>query len=74
MAEKLKPGDRVYVDDPGLAQLRALMRSFGETPKPNHHGTVEEVYDDTVLIYFDDGAGAPYPSSATHLLPEPSDG
>lgn len=58
-----KPGDRVYVTDPALAQLRAIMRNAtGQEPSPNHHGTVEEVWDgESVLIYFDDGVGAPYP-------------
>lgn len=61
----LKPGDRVMVTDPGLATLRAIMReATGKEPPPNHHGTVEEIWTDgTVLIYFDDGASAPYPPS-----------
>jgi hypothetical protein len=64
------PGDRVYVTDRGLAQLREIMwRATGSEPAPNHHGTVEEVWDDgTVLITFDDGGGAPYPPSEVRLL------
>lgn len=59
------PGERVYVTDPGLAQLRAIMRrATGQEPPPNHHGTVaDDPWDDpeTVLINFDDGGAAPYP-------------
>lgn len=57
-----KPGDRVYVTDPALAQLREIMRSStGQEPPPNHHGTVEEVWNGgAILIHFDDGVGAPY--------------
>ena len=68
---EFQPGDRVYVTDPALAQLREIMRSAtGEEPKPNHHGTVEEVWDSgSILIYFDDGVGAPYPADEVrHLL------
>ena len=63
-AHTFEPGDRVYVTDPALARLRDVMRqATGTEPKPNHHGTVNEIWDDgdTILIYFDDGAGAPYP-------------
>jgi len=68
-----KPGDRVYVIDEGLAQLRRRMRQFGETPAPNHHGTVsDEEWDEpgTVLINFDDGGGAPYEVERVRLLIE----
>lgn len=70
-----KKGDRVYVTDPALAQLRAIMRqATGVEPAPNHHGTVEEVWDGgTLLIYFDDGAGAPYPAHEVRHLAEPED-
>lgn len=72
-----KPGDRVYVTDPGLAELRAIMRSGGHEPFPNHHGTVAEIWDDgMVLIHFDSedgegqGSGAPYPvEDVRHLVP-----
>ncbi len=61
-----KTGHRVQVTDPALAQLRAIMRSAGHVPKPNHTGTVAEVWDRedgvTYLIHFDDGTGAPYPA------------
>lgn len=69
-----KHGDRVLVTDPGLAQLRAIMRgATGTEPPPNHHGTVEEVMSNgDVLIYFDDGGGAPYPPSDVVHLPEVS--
>jgi hypothetical protein len=65
-----KPGDRVYVADPGLAELRAIMRrATGKEPPPNHHGTVEEVWPNgTVLIDFDDGCAAPYPPAEVRRL------
>ena len=74
-AAGFKAGDRVYVTDPALAQLRAIMRNAtGVDPKPNHHGTVEEVWGNhSVLIYFDDGGGAPYPiAEVRHLAKDPS--
>lgn len=60
---EFKHGDRVYVTDPALAQLREIMRNAtGVDPEPNHHGTVEEVMEGgDILIYVDDGMGAPYP-------------
>jgi hypothetical protein len=64
-------GDRVYVIDPGLAQLREIMRSAtGTEPKPNHHGTVEEIWEggSTILINFDDGVAAPYPVEQVRRL------
>lgn len=64
-------GQRVYVLDEGLAQLRAVMRrATGSEPKPNHHGTVAELWDDgeTVLIDFDDGCAAPYPVAIVRPL------
>ena len=70
-----KPGDRVYVTDPGLAQLRNIMRqATGQEPRPNHHGTVEELWGDDVLIVFDSedgpgqGSAAPYPISEVRHL------
>ncbi len=76
MATEFAPGDRVYVIDPGLAQLREIMaRATGEEPPPNNQGTVEELWEDeTLLIVFDadgvEGAGnaAPYPVSEVRLL------
>ncbi len=67
---RFEPGDRVFVTDPGLAHLRAIMRNAtGQEPAPNHHGVVEEVWDDgNVLICFDDGVGAPYPPSEIRHL------
>lgn len=66
----IEAGDRVYVTDPGLAQLREIMRrTTGVEPKPNHHGTVDEVWaDGTVLINFDDGGAAPYPLDEVRLM------
>lgn len=75
----LKPGDRVYVTDPGLAELRAIMRRYGHEPFPNHHGTVHEVDGDEILIYFDNedgpglGSGAPYPRAEVRHLTEETD-
>lgn len=54
-------GDRVQVTDPALAQMREIMRRSGIEPKPNHTGTVSKVWDDSILIDFDDGCAAPYP-------------
>ena len=76
MSDTFSVGDRVYVTDPGLAQLREVMRrATGSEPAPNHHGTVEEVFDDgTVLITFDEGGveaagnAAPYPPDEVRLL------
>lgn len=81
MAAEFSPGDRVYVTDPGLAQLRAIMRqATGQEPPPNHHGTVDEIWDDAVLIVFDSEAGpatgnaAPYPAhEVCHLTEETTD-
>ena len=73
---KFKPGDRVYVTDPGLAQMREIMRrATGQEPQPNHHGTVDEVFDDgSVLINFDEdgveGAGSAAPYPVNEVLPE----
>lgn len=70
MTSKFNKGDRVGVSDPALAQMRAIMRSAtGEEPAPNHHGTVEEVWDSgDILIHFDDGCGAPYPEREVYRL------
>lgn len=50
---EFKPGDRVGVNDPALAAMRAIMRSAtGQEPRPNHVGTVAEVWDSgDVLSY-----------------------
>ena len=79
MTDTFKPGDRVYVVDPGLAELRAIMRRAGHEPFPNHHGTVDEVHDGLVYINFDseDGPGqgscAPYPvEDVRHLTDQGS--
>lgn len=55
--------------DPGLANLRRIMSSATGRPAPaNHHGTVVEVWSDSVLIDFDDGMGAPYPFALVRHL------
>lgn len=64
-----KTGDRVYVTDPGLAQLREIMRrATGAEPPPNHHGTVVDQWEGSVLIEFDDGGSAPYPPAEVRPL------
>ncbi len=75
-----KPGDRVYVTDEGLAQLRDVMRrATGHEPPPNHYGTVNDIWEDgTVEIWFDNedgegqGSSAPYPASEVRHLFKPS--
>lgn len=70
LSSKFKPGDRVYVTDPALAALRAIMARNGHEAKPNHYGTVEEVWEEygSILIYFDDGGSAPYPEDEVRHL------
>jgi hypothetical protein len=69
VSDQFKPGDRVLVLDAGLEMLRNIMRQHGHDPKPNHHGTVAELYDgDEVLINFDDGGCAPYPINDVRRL------
>lgn len=71
----LKPGDRVFVIDPALAQMRAILARHEGPEKvlPNHHGTVADdadTSDGTVLINFDGGGCAPYPVDEVRPLPE----
>ncbi len=69
-------GQRVYVLDQGLAELRSIMlRATGSQPKPNHHGNNAELWDEgqTVLIDFDDGAAAPYPAAQARPLADALD-
>lgn len=64
-------GDRVWVNDPALAAMREIMSRYGHEAKPNHYGTVEEVWDSgDILIHFDDGVGAPYPAIDVFPLTE----
>lgn len=67
-----KPGDRVYVIDAGLASLRKIMRdATGREPAPNHHGTVSAgpwESPGSVLIEFDEGGAAPYPTGDVRRL------
>lgn len=67
---EFKSGDRVYVTDPALAQLREIMCRYGEDPAPNHHGTVIEVYEDAVLISFDSAEGEGMGNAAPYSLHE----
>jgi hypothetical protein len=78
--DQFKPGDRVYVTDPGLAELRAIMRRYGHEAPPNHHGTVHEITEEgNVLIYFDSedgpgqGSAAPYPLDEVRHLVHPDE-
>lgn len=75
MTAAFEAGDRVYVTDRGLAQMREIMRRATGTAPPNHIGTVKEVYEDgTVLIVFDEGGArgagnaAPYPPDEVRLF------
>lgn len=62
-------GSRVYVDDPGLAQLRRIMQEAGADPPPNHHGTITRDHGDSWAVLFDDsGSVAPYPKDQVHPL------
>jgi hypothetical protein len=66
-------GDRVKVLDEGLKMLRDLMKRQGREVQPNHHGFVDEVWEDgDLLIVFDDGQGAPYPPSMVRHLEDDS--
>ncbi|MEN0070589.1 MAG: hypothetical protein AAGC63_06225 [Propionicimonas sp.] len=66
MAADIRLGDRVEVLDPGLAELRRIMRqATGREPTPNHHGLLQEIDDETGYVLFDDtGQTAPYPLTA----------
>jgi len=72
---ELQVGDKVRVLDPGLAQLRSVMKMVGEDPGPNNLGWVAEFMDDgDILVKFpigDDDPGehsqvAPYPRNKVH--------
>lgn len=73
--DSFRKGDRVYVTDPALAELRRIMTQATGSARPNHHGTVDEVYDDQVVIVFDGEDGpatsnaAPYPVDEVVHLP-----
>lgn len=60
------PGDRVWVDDDGLAALREIMARHGHPAPDNHRGVVDKTMAGLVYITFDDGAQAPYPATDTH--------
>jgi len=65
------PGDRVFVTDPALAELRAIFARATGKERPNHHGTIDEVWSDRILIIFDDGGSAPYPADEVRHLSTP---
>lgn len=69
-ARRLVVGDRVFVTDPGLEAIRKIL-ARPDAPAPNnHHGTVNTVYRDSILIDFDDGGCAPYPPNLVSVLEE----
>lgn len=62
-----KIGDKVKVNDPGLAMLRRLMGG-----NPNHYGVVEEIWNDgTLLINFP--IGEDDPKEHSQVAPYPPD-
>lgn len=68
-----KPGQRVKVNDPGLAELAAIFKeATGEDPPPNNEGVVaDDQYEDlsdSIIINFDDGVAAPYPVEMIEAL------
>jgi len=78
MTRVFKVGDPVEVLDPGLAQLRGLLASFGGKSKamPNNHGWVYEILDnDEIMVEFPIGNDdpdehsqvAPYPAHMVRL-------
>ena len=75
MNEELKKGDAVEVLDEGLEMLRSFM---GPNAKPNHHGTVAEIWDDgTVLVEFPIRGENPHsqvaPYSPELVIPRPKE-
>ena len=71
MSNEYKIGDPVEVLDPGLARLRAVMKSVG-IDVINHHGWVHSIESDrTIIVEFPIGDDdpdehsqiAPYPAS-----------
>lgn len=54
---ELKQGDRVTVEDEGLAMLRSICPDM----PPNNTGTIERIDSECVYVCFDDGQLAPYP-------------
>ena len=63
--DEVREGDPVEVLDPGLAEIRRIMRAAtGREPAPNHRGVVQETHGGTAYILFDDTQQlAPYPLS-----------
>jgi len=48
--DEFQIGDKVEITCQGLAMLRNLMKQMGEEVKPNHHGTVKEIWDDGMIL------------------------
>lgn len=67
----LEIGDEVEVEDEGLAMLRRICPKM----PPNHHGRVESVHNDIVMVEFPIDGGydhsqiAPYPIAKVSLRP-----
>jgi len=62
LMDDLKVGDDVEVLDAGLAMLRRMCPGM----PPNHHGRVESINGDTIMVEFPNGdhsQSAPYPRS-----------
>ena len=65
-ADQLSVGDKVEVLDEGLAMLRRVAPDM----PPNHHGRIQEIDGDTIMVEFpidgsyeDHSQVAPYPRS-----------
>jgi len=70
--KNLKKGDKVIVNDIGLAMLYNTMKQINPNTKPNNRGWVEEIHDDgTIMVTFPIGDEdinehsqvAPYPAN-----------
>lgn len=59
---ELKVGDNVEVQDAGLEMLRRLCPN----QPPNHHGRVEAIYGDTVMVEFPVDGGYEHSQSAPY--------
>ena len=64
----LKIGDKVKVNDPGLAMMRKIMGG-----KPNHHGVVTEIWDEGKTLLIDFPIGNDDPSEHSQVAPYPAD-
>jgi hypothetical protein len=65
---KFKVGDKVKVNDPGLAMLRKFMPDG----PPNHHGEVLEIWDDGDTLLIDFPIGDDNPEEHSQAAPYPA--